>query len=52
MIVGEYYKKHGKELGINFFILSPDTSPDSAIRENGIITAVKRFIVYFDPNEK
>ena len=49
MIVGEYYRKKGKELGIKFLVLSPDTSPASAIRENGMIVAVSRFVVYFDP---
>ena len=49
MIVGEYYKNKGKELGIKFLVLSPDTSPASAIRENGMIIAVRRFVVYFDP---
>lgn len=49
MIVGEYYKKKGKELAINFLVVSPDTSPVSVIRENGVIVAVSRFVVYFDP---
>ncbi len=50
MFVGEHYKKKGKELGIKFLVLSPDTSPASVIRgENGVIVAVSRFVVYFDP---